>query len=404
MESLVFITEPLLSKEFVQYRFAVPLAAELCKSFSVAVASPAMSPDVAESLRGLGIEPISGDAWFPPLRHDRDEIPSYVMSWSRDALLRLNGRALERKLAGHPGVRLNLSMTTACPNDIWYIQGRPLGPTLKSIGPSLRPTMRAGVRTLGPTVAFLDEHHLHEAASRTRAIYTHSEFLQAWFREHRFPVEGVVPGYLYPFNFSPTTSDPARDYVLTYLGKETHVSCLRELARTGAPIKVFGMKSRGWIKGSRVESERSNVEILGPVSHDELRELYTNALFTAFPFTEEPFGLIPIESMACGTPVLTYAKQGPGETVLDGRTGWLVRTVREFVQQALSVNRERYPASWRDACIRQASQFRLEVAAGRWTSIIRDLLDHAPEPRASTLLPGRAMPVGGRHPVVEGAH
>jgi Glycosyl transferases group 1 len=404
VESVLFMTEPLLSEEFVQYRYTVPLAAWLSKSFHVTVASPAIAPEVQTSLRNLGIEPISGGAWFPPLRHSRDEIPSYIWSWTRDSALRLNGRRLERMLRRTPGVRLNLSQTTACPNDIWYIQGRPLGPTLKTIGPSLRRTLRYGVQVLGPGAAFLDEYHLRAAASRTRAIYTHSESLQAWFREHRFPVEGVVPGYLYPFNFAPTTSSPSRDFILAYLGKETHLSCLRELAQTGLPIKVFGMKSRGWIKGSRVEAERPNIELLGAVSHDELRELYTNALFTAFPFTEEPFGLIPIESMACGTPVLTYDKQGPGETVLDGATGWLTSSPVGFVRKARQVHAEGYPTAWREACIRQANRFRVEVAATRWNAILRNMLDRPEEPSRRALFPGRPLTGGGRHPTVEGAH
>jgi Glycosyl transferases group 1 len=404
MESVVFLTEPLLSEEFVQYRLAMPLAAWLSKSFHVTIASPAISPPVQASLRALGIDTVSGGAWFPPIRHSRDEIPSYVLSWNRDSLLRLNGRRLERLLERTPGVRLNLSQTTACPNDIWYIQGRPLGPTLKAIGPSLRPAMRWALKVLGPGAAFLDESHLRAAASRTRAIYTASASLQDWLREHHVPVEGVVPGYLYPFDFGPTTAKPSRDFILAYLGKETHLSCLRELAQTGMPIKVFGMKSRGWIGGSRIETQRSHIELLGAVSHDELRELYTNALFTAFPFTEEPFGLIPIESMACGTPVLTYSKQGPGETVIDGATGWLVSNSKEFVQVARRVHSEGYPATWLKACIRQANQFRLEAAAARWTTIFRNILDQPETPTSRPLFPGRPMPTTGRRAVIESAH
>jgi hypothetical protein len=403
MESVVFLTEPLLSEEFVQYRLVVPLAGWLSRSFKVTVASPSMSPSVNASLRARGIETISGDAWFPRLRHARDEIPSFVCSWTRDATLRLNGRRLERLLRNVPGVRLNLSQTTACPNDIWYIQGRPLGPTLRTIGPSLRPALRWGVRTLGPGAAFLDEHHLRAAASRTHAIYTHSTSLQAWLRKHRFPVEGVVPSFLYPFNFAPTTSTPSRDYILAYLGKETHLHCLRELARSGLPIKVFGTKSRGWIGGTRIETERANIELLGGVTHDELRALYTNALFTAFPFTEEPFGLIPIESMACGTPVLTYGMQGPGETVLDGTTGWLVKSPDAFVRKATRVHREGYPTGWREACIRQANQFRLEVAGTRWAAILRNVLDRKVVRPPRDYFPGRPMANAGRTSVLEGA-
>ena len=45
------------------------------------------------------------------------------------------------------------------------------------------------------------------------------------------------------------------------------------------------------------------------------------ALFTA---PNEDFGLVPLEAMAAGLPVLAVDNGGPRETVLDGRTGWLL--------------------------------------------------------------------------------
>ncbi|WP_054857872.1 glycosyltransferase [Vulcanisaeta sp. JCM 16159] len=66
-------------------------------------------------------------------------------------------------------------------------------------------------------------------------------------------------------------------------------------------------------------------------------KLYANAKFTVFPFIHEPFGYVPVESMACGTPVLTYGKQGPGETVINNETGWLVDNPGEFVRLAVKL-------------------------------------------------------------------
>ncbi|MBU2259252.1 glycosyltransferase [Patescibacteria group bacterium] len=58
------------------------------------------------------------------------------------------------------------------------------------------------------------------------------------------------------------------------------------------------------------------VEFLGYVPHEELIDLYANAKAVIFPGLED-FGLVPIESMACGTPVVAYNKGGALETVTE---------------------------------------------------------------------------------------
>ncbi|MBU0767019.1 glycosyltransferase [Patescibacteria group bacterium] len=58
------------------------------------------------------------------------------------------------------------------------------------------------------------------------------------------------------------------------------------------------------------------VEFLGYVSHEDLKNLYANAKATIFPGLED-FGLVPPESMACGTPVVAFGKGGALETVTE---------------------------------------------------------------------------------------
>lgn len=66
------------------------------------------------------------------------------------------------------------------------------------------------------------------------------------------------------------------------------------------------------------------VEFHHLVIDQELVRLYNQALCTVYAPVMEPFGLVPLESMACGTPVMGIREGGVRETVVDGQTGFLV--------------------------------------------------------------------------------
>lgn len=96
----------------------------------------------------------------------------------------------------------------------------------------------------------------------------------------------------------------------------------------GVPILLAGKMREPW-ETSYFESHiepllGDDVQYLGEVPYDEKLRLLADAKATLFPIRwDEPFGLVMLESLACGTPVLAFAEGAAPEVVASGRTGWL---------------------------------------------------------------------------------
>lgn len=84
---------------------------------------------------------------------------------------------------------------------------------------------------------------------------------------------------------------------------------------------------------TRIEPEfkKNNIKYVGEVSQKQLVLLYQNAYVLLFPIRwEEPFGLVMIEAMACGTPVIAFRHGSVPEIIADRKTGFIVNTVSEM--------------------------------------------------------------------------
>src|ERR1035437_3862248 len=71
------------------------------------------------------------------------------------------------------------------------------------------------------------------------------------------------------------------------------------------------------------KSNSGKVEFLGQVTDKELAKLYKGAKAFLALSKDEDFGITPVESMLCGTPVIAFNGGGYKETVIDGKTGVL---------------------------------------------------------------------------------
>ena len=71
---------------------------------------------------------------------------------------------------------------------------------------------------------------------------------------------------------------------------------------------------------------------IGEINIEQKKQWYLHARATLFPIQwGEPFGLVLIESMACGTPVLAFKKGSVPEIVADGKTGFVVDSLNDMI-------------------------------------------------------------------------
>ena len=94
------------------------------------------------------------------------------------------------------------------------------------------------------------------------------------------------------------------------------------------PLYLAGSVEDNYKKSLLDLASQKKVEIkfLGRLNTEEIKDYYTNAQVFAYPTPEEDFGLVPVESMACGTPVVVWGDgAGPTEQVIDGKTGYYAK-------------------------------------------------------------------------------
>jgi glycosyltransferase involved in cell wall biosynthesis len=158
---------------------------------------------------------------------------------------------------------------------------------------------------------------------------------------------------LYPL---PTPPEHARrDRYLLFLGrmspqKGAHRAIETALA-AGCPLKLAGriqepLEHRYFDQHIRPHLS-ATIEYLGEVNHNEKVSLLQNARATLFPIEwQEPFGLVLIESMACGTPVIA-ARRGAVPKIVENGIGGLIVDRWEDAAQALQHTDQIPPAATR---------------------------------------------------------
>jgi glycosyltransferase involved in cell wall biosynthesis len=130
---------------------------------------------------------------------------------------------------------------------------------------------------------------------------------------------------------------------LAFLGRaspEKRVDRAIEIAkRVGMPLKIAAKVDRADRRYFKREIEPllndPHIEWLGEINDKNKDEFLGNAYALLFPIDwPEPFGLVMIESMACGTPVVAYAGGSVAEVMDDGVTGFVVKDMEQAAEAA----------------------------------------------------------------------
>lgn len=204
-----------------------------------------------------------------------------------------------------------------------------------------------------------------------------------------------LPADLYSFQAQP-------DQYLLFLGRiapeKRPDSAIRIACRAGIPLriaaKVDPVDQTYFETTIRPLLTHPLIDFIGEVNEQQKQSLLGNALALLFPIDwPEPFGLVMIEALACGTPVIARRRGSVPEILQHGRTGWVCETEDEMLEAVQRIGRLD-----RAACRREFMQrFTVTRMAQQYVEVYQRLCT-AQEAHVSNIpvspLPRPVMPAG----------
>jgi glycosyltransferase involved in cell wall biosynthesis len=196
------------------------------------------------------------------------------------------------------------------------------------------------------------------AAERPDFYIANSQYVANRIKKYyRRDAKVIYPG-VDTQKFQPTAKENIKDYFL-YVSRLVSYKrpdlIIEAFNQTGQKLKIIGA---GPEKDKLQKMAKNNIEFLGHISDSDMKKYYAEA--KAFVFVaEEDFGIVPVEAMAAGRPVIAYSVGGQAESVIDGKTGVLFhdQTVGCLVKTLLEFDHTKYDVS---AIRAQAEKFSIQ--------------------------------------------
>jgi len=230
--------------------------------------------------------------------------------------------------------------------------------------------------------AVLTIHHPHEPAlteQYTRYPQVHYVAIAEWLAKrepmpHVHVIRHGIPMEQY------TYSAEKDDYV-AFLGrmapcKGPHLA-IQAARRAGIRLKLAGeiqpVFADYWEKEVLPLIDGDMVEYVGEADLAMKNALLSRARALLFPIQwEEPFGLVMIEAMACGTPVIAFPGGAVEEVVQNGVSGWICEDVADMAARIASPGLD--PSNCRAFVI---EHFSVEIMTERYLEVYEQALAHS---------------------------
>lgn len=135
--------------------------------------------------------------------------------------------------------------------------------------------------------------------------------------------------------FRPRSSPVDYDYLL-YVGRVSHEKSIEDFLEIKSNLKKVVIGKGPQL--SQLKKKYPDALFLGYKYKDDLAQWYSGASCFVFPSKSDTYGIVMIESLACGTPVAAYPVTGPIDVIQNNLNGYLSEDLEYAIQKAIKVN------------------------------------------------------------------
>lgn len=214
------------------------------------------------------------------------------------------------------------------------------------------------------------------------SYFSHENILRQYGKNAYVIYNGVDTSMFQPMNL------PRDNFVLSVgtcippKGYDFLIKSIAHIPKEKRPelVIVGNSSDEGWVNFLKELAEEKEVklDIMTMISDDDLVRLYNTAKLVVYAPYLEPFGFVPLEAMACGTPVVGVKEGGLRESILNNKTGLLTpRDEKDFAKAIvkLSENQEMWKKFSKNGLQFVKSFWTLDRAGERFLNHIYKVLE-----------------------------